>query len=68
MAKFNSNNIEIPKWNPSHDTVMTASAAVENLVKWQYCDCGCPNQRSPAGAQSVDFLRIAAFIRVELLS
>lgn len=46
---------------------MAASAAVEALARWEFCDCGGPKQRSPADKESVDFLRIAAFLRLELL-
>lgn len=53
--------------SPSKQTVMRASNAIEALVKWEFCDCGCPQQRSPASKEDVDLLRIAAFIRVELL-
>lgn len=67
MTKFNPNSFYSPTWNPSYDTIMAASAAVEGLIKWQPCDCGCPQQRKPANKEGVDLLRIAAFIRVELL-
>lgn len=68
MTKFNTNTVDIPKWAPNVDTVMAASAAVGALVRWEFCDCGCPNQRSPADKESVDFLRIAAHLRMEFLS
>lgn len=47
--------------------VMEASNAVEALVEWEPCDCGCPNKRSPKNLKSIDLLRIAAFLRLELL-
>ena len=68
MTKFDPNNVKIPTWSPGKETIMAASAAVESLIRWEHCDCGCPQQRSPADRESVDFLRIAAFIRTELLS
>jgi hypothetical protein len=68
MSKFipNQQGYNPPKFDK--DTVMAASAAIESLVKWEYCDCGCPQQRKASNAEAVDFLRIASFIRVELLS
>lgn len=68
MTKFDPKNVKIPTWEPDTETIMAASAAVEALVKWEFCDCGCPQQRSPASKEDVDMLRIAAFIRIELLS
>ena len=67
MTKFIPNKLTQHTWQPNAETIMAASAAVEALAKWEHCDCGCPNQRSPADAESVDFLRIAAFLRIELL-
>ena len=68
MTKFNPEYSKAPLWFPDKETIMAASAAVEALVKWDFCDCGCPQQRSPASKEDVDMLRIAAYIRVELLS
>lgn len=68
MTKFDPTAKYSPKWSPTKETIMAASAAVEALVKWEFCDCGCPQQRSPASKEDVDMLRIAAYIRVELLS
>ena len=67
MAKFDPNKPVISHWAPDQSTVLAAAAAVESLARWQHCDCGCPNQCSPADKESVDFLRIAAMIRVKLL-
>lgn len=67
MTKFDPNAVSISNWNPDVETIMAASAAIESLVRWEFCDCGCPQQRNPADSQSVDFLRIAAFLRIELL-
>lgn len=67
MTKFIPNLVTPTMRQPSEETIMAASAAVEALAKWKYCDCGCPNQRSPADSKSVDYLRIAAFLRIELL-
>lgn len=67
MTKFNPAAEYLSKWAPSRETIMAASAAIEDLARWEPCDCGCPNQRSPADKESVDFLRIAAFLRIELM-
>jgi hypothetical protein len=74
MTKFIYNNVlndeEVRKRVRSIDqeAVLAASAAIQQLVTYQHCDCGCPNQRKPASAYDCDLLRIAAFIRVELLT
>ena len=52
---------------PDENIVLQAAQAVENLVEWEHCDCGCPQQRSPKSRKDVELLRIAAFIRVNLL-
>lgn len=67
MTKFDPNNVKTSAMLLNEKTVLAASAAVEALVKWEFCDCGCPQQRSPADTESVIFLRIAAFLRTELL-
>lgn len=66
MSTFNSNKPISKAW-PSKDAVLAASKAVEALVEWEFCDCGCPQQRSPASREAVDYLRIASFIRIELM-
>lgn len=68
MTKFIPNNLSYTPPKFDNATVLAASAAIESLVKWEYCDCGCPQQRRVADPQSADFLRIAARIRVELLT
>lgn len=50
-----------------NETVMLASKAIEDLVMWEYCDCGCPQQRSPATPLDCDLLRLAAHIRIEFI-
>lgn len=49
------------------EIVLLASAAIESLVKWEFCDCGCPNQKSPASNKDCELLRLAAFLRVTYL-
>ena len=65
MTKFVPNRPTLSR--PDRKTVLEASKAVEALAKWIPCDCGCPNKRTVADSESANFLRIAAFIRVELL-
>ena len=50
------------------ESVLRASRILEAAVEWEYCDCGCPQQRSPKSKEDAELLKIAAFIRVELLS
>lgn len=50
------------------EEVLLASKILEDAVEWQHCDCGCPDQRSPASAKDAALLIIAAYIRVNLLS
>lgn len=68
MTKFDPTAKYFPKGSPTKEAILAASAAIEALVKWEFCDCGCSQQRSPASKEDVDMLRIASFIRVELLS
>lgn len=67
MAKFIPDTFYNGKHTPSKETVLAASAAIESLVEWEFCDCGCPNQRAPATKEAVDFLRLSAHIRVAFL-
>ena len=49
-------------------TVMLASKAIEDLVVWEFCDCGCPQQRQPQSRKDVDLLRLAAELRINNLT
>ena len=49
-------------------TVMLASKAIEDLVVWKFCDCGCPQQRQPKSLKDVDLLRLAAQLRINNLT
>lgn len=66
MAKFTPTDKPMFRY-PDRETVLAASSAVEALARWIPCDCGCPNKQTVADKESADFLRIASFIRVELL-
>lgn len=35
-------------------------------VKWEPCDCGCPQQRTPAGPHSVTWLRAAQQVEIAI--
>ena len=48
-------------------TVMLASKAIEDLVVWEFCDCGCPNQQQPKSPKDVDLLKLAAELRINNL-
>ena len=47
--------------------VHAASEAILALVNWEFCDCGCPNQRSPQDSYAVDLLRLASWLECEFL-
>lgn len=54
-------------WNIRKIKLWIASKLIDSCVEWEFCDCGCPNQRSPKNEEAANLLKLAARIRVDYL-
>ena len=48
----------------SHETALRiVYKMLDNNLEYEYCDCGCPQQRTPKSRKDVDIIRIQSYMR-----
>ena len=48
------------------NTIYELKDRLMSQVKWEACDCGCPNKRTPADSRSVALIRLVQQLEIAL--
>ena len=50
----------------SKNTIYELKDRLMSQVKWEACDCGCPNKRTPADSRSVSLIRLVQQLEIAI--
>ena len=62
MTKFTPKQLDVPKLT-TEQLLAKIVSRLHDVVRYDYCDCGCPNKRAPRSRQDGEILAVISFIK-----